>query len=335
MGTFPMRSRFAVTRSIWYARRMAGNQERGGLSPNELARRAGRWLPAPALTRLLGRSLRGLGVSLCMHRVLPAPRPTDWQPGLSMPAPELDALIELLLASRAGEAKGWLSVTFDDGYADAGDYLRTRAGRFPDVEFIFFVCPEKSEQRAGFRWDLVEEGLKAGTPPEAAQALMRAPVDAQAENQRAELRALSAHPAYRLSTLEELRELAALPNVRLGNHTNLHLSSQQSPDEVVKADFERSTRQFERLFGPQRHFAFPFGTPRHHVEQRHVDWLHALGDFPLWTTEARPYRLAERRPRAVLPRFPVDGAKTAPELAGWIAARALNFKVRGTPYRYA
>lgn len=333
MGTFPSRSRFAVTQPVWYARHMARNQERRRPSPDELAGLAGRLLPGPVLRPILGRALQNLGVSLCLHRVAARPRPTDWQPGLSIPAPELDALIELLLSSRPGAAKGWLSVTFDDGYRDAAEYLRTRAPRFPDVEFLFFVCPEKAETRAGFRWDLVEESLKAGRPN--AGALLDEPVDLARENLRPELRALTSLDDYALSTVEELRALREIPNLQLGNHTDLHRSPANSPDALVKADFERSTAAFTRLFGPPRHFAFPFGTPRHHFAQRHVDWLRGLGDFPIWTTEARPYRLEERAARAVLPRFPVDGNKDALTLAGWIAARSLDFKVRGTKHHFA
>ena len=123
--------------------------------------------------------------------------------------------------------------------------------------------------------------------------------------------------------------------MQLGNHTSLHRSPAKSADEVVKADFERSTAAFTRLFGTPRHFAFPYGTPRYHFAQRHVDWLRALGDFPIWTTEARPYRLGERGAKAVLPRFPVDGTKDAHTLAGWIAARSLDFRVRGTRHHFS
>lgn len=289
---------------------------------------AGRWLPGPALGALLTGALRGLGVSLCMHRIAARPRPTDWQQGLSMPAPELDALIELLLAARPGR----LSVTFDDGYREVGAYLRSRAAKYPEVDFVFFICPEKTEQRAGFRWDLVEESIKSGADRRA--ELLDAPAEVLLENERPELRALAGVEDYALCTVEELKALEKLPNVRLGNHTSLHLSAANTPDEVVKADFERSTQTFTRLFGKQQQFAFPFGTPKHHFEQRHVDWLRALGDFPIWTTEARPYRMKELRPGGVLPRFPVDGRKDARTLAGWIAARALDFRARGTRHRF-
>lgn len=294
---------------------------------NGLARLAGRALPEGALKLVLGSALHGLGVSLCLHRISARPRPSDWQEGLSMPAPELDTLIELLLSSRPGPSRDWLRVSFDDGYCDAGDYLRTRAKRFPQVQFDFFICPEKSEGRAGFRWDLVEQRHRD-------TALLATPADLKGENRRPELRALAEHPDFALCTLEELRELASMPNVTLGNHSNLHLSSAKFPDEVIKADFERSTAAFTRLFGAPQHFAFPYGTPRFHFERRHVDWLRALGPFPIWSTEPRPYRLDELRPGGVLPRFPVNGEKDAPSLAGWIAARALSFRARGTHHRY-
>jgi hypothetical protein len=298
------------------------------VSPDALAHLAGGALPALALRPLLATALDGLGCALCLHRMQPR-RPTDWQPGLSMPPAQLDALLELLLTARPGRAAGWLTVSFDDGYADSAEYVRTRAPRFPEVEFLFFVCPEKLEQRAGFRWDLAEQTLRAGAPLPAARALCDAPVDLTSENARADLRALCTQPDFQLATLDEVRELARLPNLTLGNHTNLHLSATSFADALVEADYRRSTQDFNRLFGLQAQFAFPYGTPRHHFAPRHVEALHALGDFTIWTTEARPYRLAERGPRAVLPRFPVNGSRSAKALAGWIAARSLDFRVRG------
>ncbi len=261
--------------------------------------------------------------------MLPERRATDWQPGLNMPPASLDRLLELLVASRPRRAARWLSVTFDDGYADSAAYIRSRARAFPQVEFTFFVCPAKLESRAGFRWDLAEEAMKAGRPFEEAEALTRAPVDVEGENDRPELRALSPLPAYQLSTVDEARALLEFDNVRLGNHTDLHLSAERTDDAVVWADYQGSTARFERLFGPVQQFAFPYGTPVHHFGARHVEMLRRLGDFELWTTEARPYRLEERRPGAVLPRFPVNGERSAEELAGGIAARALDFRVRG------
>ena len=284
-------------------------------------------MPAPALRIVLSNALRGLGVSLCLHRIAARPRPTDWQQGLSIPAHELDALIEVLLEAKPAR----LSVTFDDGYREVASWLASRAPRYPAVDFTFFLCPEKAEQRAGFRWDLVEELLKRGLDR---KELLSAPADVLRENARGELRALVDHPDYELASVGELRELTKLPNVLLGNHTSLHLSAANSPDLVVKADFERSTKTFTRLFGAPTQFAFPYGTPKHHFDRKHVEWLRALGDFSIWTTEARPYRLEELQPGGVLPRFPIDGRLSANELAGWIAARSLDFRARGTKHQY-
>lgn len=337
MGTFPIRRRgtrawYEKTEAVLLVKTGMPTSLRQRLAPNALAALAGERLPTPALRALVGGAFRGLHAALCLHRV-GATRPTDWQPGLSMPADELGALLELLLVSRPGDADGWLTVAFDDGYRDAAAWLTANAPRFPQVEFLFFVNPEKAERRAGFRWDLVEERLKAGDTPDAARALTDAPCDLDGENRRPELQALAEHPAYALCTPEELRAVVR-HNVTLGNHTNLHLSSARSPDALVREDFRRSTADFERLFGPQRQFAFPFGTPRWHIDVRHVRWLRELGSFPIWTTEARPFRREERQPGAALPRFPIDGTKPAHALAGWMAARALDFRVRGTKHDY-
>src|SRR3954465_6745055 len=122
---------------------MPRTTERRRLSPDALAAAAGRWLPDLALRKLLNGALQGLGVSLCLHRIAARPRPTDWQPGLSIPAPELDELIELLLAGQPRR----LSITFDDGYREVAAYLASRARRYREVDFTFFICPEKTEAR--------------------------------------------------------------------------------------------------------------------------------------------------------------------------------------------
>ena len=292
------------------------------LSPNELATWAGEHLPTPVLRRVIGQCLGSLSVALCLHRVAEAERTTDWQPGLNIAPTRLDALIELLVSSRPTSAP-WLTVSFDDGYDDAAQYIASRAPRFKTVEFLFFVCPEKLEQRAGFRWDAAEEALKAGAAKSVAAALMAAPVTLATENARPDLRALADAPEYQLASVETVKQLARLPNVKLGNHSNLHLVATQLPVLEVDEDYRRSTETFTRLFGPQRHFAFPFGTPKFQFDQRHVELLRALGDFTIWSTEPRPYRAGER---GVQPRYAVNGRQSAKAIAGWVAARALKYR---------
>lgn len=293
----------------------------------------GRVLPRGVLESSLGASLAGLGASLCLHRVGPE-RSSNWQRGLSIEASALDELLELLLRRRPGTSANWLSLSFDDGYRDAAEYVRSRAPRFPSVEFFFFVCPRKVERRVGFRWDAIEQKLGSGASRDEALRLNDEPHLNDGENERPELVGLADTPPFELVTPEEVRELATLHNVRIGNHSNLHASPVTLPDDEAARDYRESRADFERLFGPQRDFAFPFGTPHHHFRQRHVELVRALGDSSIWTTEARPYRLSERRPGAVLPRFPIDGSRPPSELAGWIAARSLAFRLAGTKHHY-
>ncbi|MHB8878031.1 MAG: polysaccharide deacetylase family protein [Myxococcaceae bacterium] len=290
--------------------------------------RAGRFAPSFVLRPLLKAVVGRRAIALCLHRVSEERRPSDFQPELTIDPLELDRLIGLLL-SAGREAAGWLTVTFDDGYEDAARYVKTRAARFPGVEFLVFVCPEKSERRAGFRWDLVETRALAGAPLAVAKEAFDLPLDVEGENGRDELLALGGTAAFRLADLGLLNELRALPNVALGNHTNCHFKQTELTPAQSALEYQRSRADFERLFGLQRQFAFPFGTPRHEFDGGHVAQLRAQGPFLIWTTEPRPYRPSERRPGAVLPRFPVRGHWGHRGIAAWIAARALISRLRG------
>jgi hypothetical protein len=246
---------------------------------------------------------------------------------MTMPAGDLDGLIELLLASRRG-GDPWLSVTFDDGYADCVEYVARRAPRYPEVEFLVFACPEKIERRAGFRWDLVDRDVRGGRQLEEAwHAHMDQPRDVLAENEREDLRALAALPEYRLATLEDLRAISRLPNVALGNHTNCHFKACELSPEQFAVEVERSEADFARLFGDSAHFAFPYGWPL--FDGAHVATLLARTRGLVWSTTRRPYRPDERRARALLPRFPVDGRWGARGTAAWIAGRSAIFRARG------
>jgi len=282
--------------------------------------------PRRLLRGALRAALGDLQVGLCLHRV-GAPLPGAFLPQMTMPAGELDGLIELLLASHRSGPR-WLSVTFDDGYADSVDYVASRAARYPDVEFLVFACPQKAERRAGFRWDLVDRDVRAGRGLEEAwYAHMDRPRDLATENEREDLRALAALPEYRLATPEELRALAGLPNVALGNHSNCHFkASELSADEFAR-EVEASEADFARLFGPSAHFAFPYGWPL--FDGSHVATLLARTRGLVWSTTRRPYRAEERRARSLLPRFPVDGRWGARGTAAWIAGRAALFRARG------
>jgi peptidoglycan/xylan/chitin deacetylase (PgdA/CDA1 family) len=216
-------------------------------------------------------------------------------------------------------------VTFDDGYEDAAAYVETRAPKLPDVEFLFFVCPEKTERGAGFRWDAEDHARRTGAVPPPGEP----PGDVLRENEQEWLQGLGRLPHYRLATLETVRALARRPNVALGNHTNGHLWPRSLSDEQARAEYARSWDDFERLFGSSSHFAFPYGTPHFDLEPRHVRAASEVRRSLLWSTEGRPYDRGEREPGAVLPRFPVDGTLDQRQIATQIVARSLAWRSRG------
>ena len=226
-------------------------------------------------------------MALCFHRVRQVRPDEALFPEMSCPEAEIDALIDLLL--EAGDRdRRWLTIAFDDGYRDAAEYLRARAQRYPEVEWLFFVCPRKVERRAGFVWDLAERSGKGAA-----------------------------------ADIGLCRELVGLPNVALGNHTNGHHRASSLTVETLRREYNDSARDFERLFGSQRHFAFPFGTPGRDVSEEAVELAREAAPLAvLWSTEARGFDPVDRRPGAVLPRFAADGTWGFRATALRIARRA-------------
>jgi peptidoglycan/xylan/chitin deacetylase (PgdA/CDA1 family) len=272
------------------------------------------------LKGLLAASLGEWKLALCLHRVCAQRREDELLPEFTIPADTLDALIELLLASRP-KGERWLTVSFDDGYEDSAAYVLSRAPRFPQVDWLYFLCPEKAERQVGFRWDLVELRRRRGEPAEL-DAFMAAPH--VAENEREDLREVARRSEFALASVETCRALDRLRNVELGNHTDTHLRAATVSPELFALEAQASTERFERLFGPQRHFAFPFGTPREDFTDEHVEVLRQQTPSFIWSTARRPYLPGERSPGAVLPRMVVDGRMTLPQMAAWIAVHALR-----------
>jgi hypothetical protein len=274
-------------------------------------------VPIPVMRVLLGRVLEGTHVAVCLHRVDDGSRGTSRAMETVIHPNELDQLLGILVASRPSAAKPWLMVSFDDGYADAAEYVASRLTRFPDVKWFFFVCPEKLKKRAGFRWD-----LKA---PSAEASLFAPPFDVRSENDRADLRELGDRADCRLMTIEECRQIALHPNVVLGNHTNCHFKQTDIPIDDSRFDMEASRREFEELFGRTDHFAFPFGTPQKEFGDEHVRLAKGLGYKHVWSVDRRPYFPEEQ---GVLPRYPVFGTWPATKTALAILLQAAKWRWR-------
>jgi hypothetical protein len=285
-----------------------------------------------SLARLVRASLGERQVALCFHRVAERRRDGELIPKLTMPPAEIDRLIRFLLEA-VGRSDGWLTVSFDDGYLDSAEYILSRAPRFPEVEWLFFVCPEKTERQVGFRWDLAETRRRSN-PGLDEDRIIFGPVDLSSENLRSELVQLAGEPGFRLADVELCRRIQRLPNAALGNHSNVHQRPALLAFEQYRAEYQASTRDFHRLFGPPAHFAFPFGVPEHDFFAEHVDAVRRLGRFLIWSTEPRPFHARERSQGAVLPRFAVDGTRTWNELAAHIAIHAFRTRFRGQAGRY-
>lgn len=276
-------------------------------------------LPSRDVWTLFDAAVENVSIALCLHRVS-----RDENNDLTIRTAELDAFVERAHLARPRTERPWLTLSFDDGYADACTYVESRAPRYPDVEWLLLVCPEKAEHGSGFRWDLdarrhVED---------------RTPLDVRRENRRIELRATALRRDCRLAALQQCRRLHAFDNATLGNHTNCHFRALSLTFDEVELDYRRSNADFTRLFGRPEHFAFPFGTPGEDFDQRHVELLRGIGDATIWTTARRPYLAEHRSPRAVLPRFPVDGRWSAVQLAFWIAMLSIRAHARGLTAMY-
>jgi hypothetical protein len=202
-------------------------------------------------------------------------------------------------------APSQLFFCFDDGYRDAANYVAARAPLHSSVQWLFFVCPEKTENRAGFRWDLYEATAEGQKPGADLDSFLEADLDIDAENRRPELRRVAESGDFPLATVSECAQLASLRNVSLGNHTNCHFRLTALPKDQAERELRDSTADFERLWGPCRHFAFPFGTPIQDFTMEHVRLINQARPVLSWSTQQRAFMPAEIAPGAVLPRFTV------------------------------
>jgi hypothetical protein len=270
-------------------------------------------------------ALRNLDLTLYLHRV-GASRPYDPNPGLSVDAAVIDDVIAFLLDALPSTR---LTVSFDDGYADAIAYVESRAQRFSRADYLISICPQKLERRAGFRWDWLETLREQGATVADYDAFIYAHYDVATENDRPELRRLADLPQFRLATVEEVRAVARQPNVRLANHTNCHLPLRALSAAEAARELSDSTADFRRLFGDAaRDFTFPCGWPGRHFDASHVQLLRMLGLERLHTTRESPYSPNILQPGVVLPRVQLLGTWTRQQMLTWILRRALVFRLR-------
>ena len=235
---------------------------------------------------------------------------------------ELDELLESLHATR--RESGWLTLSFDDGYQDSADYIRSRAPRYPGVNFLLFVCPEKTERGVGFRWDAWEKLRSRGKATGTLDEFLAFERIIDTENTRADLIDAGKDPLFRLASVEECLSLKKLPNVALGNHTNTHFKLSEISSDDAKTELERSHAHFVELFGESEHFAFPYGTPGESYREEHVHQVRRLGYTKVWSTVGRTFAPEST---GELPRFAVHGDWPLQDTVAWIAKASLKARV--------
>lgn len=211
-------------------------------------------IPVAILRRIVARLIGDDEIALCLHRVGPTGLASQTlMPELCHDPGDIDAILDVF---RRIESR--LTMAFDDGYADAAEYVLDRAPRHPEVDWRFMLCPQKTIDRRGFPWDDWIADERVGDVDDFL-------LDWQAAHDSDPARAAGSvggaeREPFRLATIEECRELALLDNVRLGNHSDRHLPSVWLKGDELADEIRMSNERFVGAFGAVTDFAFPFGT---------------------------------------------------------------------------
>lgn len=299
------------------------------------------------IAKIYGLCLGKQDLALCLHRVCETRRTTDPYPANTIEKAKLLHMLSLVSAfHRQGPSR--LTLSFDDGYADAVEFVRTEAPRYPQIEWIVFICPIKSEKRIGFRWDrfeLAQHGdqdavlrrvksqMDPGSFPPSIQGEslyqhINKGLDPGLDAIDPSLRIFPDLDPFRLSSLAELKALLEIPAVRLGNHSNTHLRLSTLSDSQANREIQDSLAAMQRLFAPTQDFAIPFGTPARDYLPPHIELLRRNGVRSIWTTYSAPFWPRESRAGAVLPRFVIIGTWSYKRILLYIALTSFAHRYR-------
>jgi hypothetical protein len=277
-------------------------------------------LPRWALISMLNRVVGSFHIALCFHRF----KPFGFK-YFSFTCSDPDATDDLLNELKKIQKKCKIHITIDDGYADAIDFSRNRAGEWSRGMWINFVCPLRCKKSLGFRWDVKRKMRDDGamTIPNT-----EVPVgNLVLELERAELLEIGRDLDFKISTLEEIKN-ATRQGLAFGNHGTFHFKYNDISDSDVKLDLELSKTHGEGLGSSfLREFAFPFGTPEAEFSQRHFDMVKERGYLRIWSTESRPFTDEEfEKGSSALPRFAINGRWSVNLVLARILLRTLRFR---------
>jgi peptidoglycan/xylan/chitin deacetylase (PgdA/CDA1 family) len=267
----------------------------------------------------------------------------------------MDTLVEILdTGERSAE---FISVTFDDGYADnfttAYPILKKRG-----IPFTIYVTTSFPDQKAIVWWYILEDMLNQDLQVEfefqgtsyrfntgnneerqlfgsTVRNLMKAssPQDLKTlADQVFEKHGID--PFLKVKELslnwDQLRQLAADPLVAIGAHTMNHLLLKNLPTESVREEIIEGRARLEKMLGREiEHFAFPFGGANAAGDREFKLVREAKFKSGVTTRLANIFpqhrQHMECLPRIDMGLFP-DIASLRTALDGWVPARMNHFK---------
>ena len=255
-------------------------------------------------------------VALCLHRVGKTRNLNTALPDLIICEEKLDKLLRNLAVAfeLRDQSKPVLTVTFDDGYFDAYNFIFSRAKQYPQFNWIFFICPQKLLKRAGFRWDLYARTFNG----EDLDNFCFNNQNIKTENDRSDLKEVCASDIFSLASVADCRALIENPNVFLGNHTNCHFRTSCLSCDEARLEISESFADFAMLFGNCDHFAFPIGTPVKDFSKRDVDLVREVFTGKIWSLEQNISSRSHDGTWGTFPRIGINGR---------LSLRAILFKI--------
>ena len=252
-----------------------------------------RTLSRESLEKSIEKTLRSTNLAICLHRITDSDSDRTKNP-LTITSKTLKELLSSLNRIACGSDVGKLTITFDDGYMESLEFIQKNQSNYPNLSWIYFICPEKSIKNEGFEWD----------PP----------------NKKAELssieRCFSAHKKH---------------SIKIGNHTNSHRSiSTLSNDEIIN-EIQLSIKKLKDHNIDHTDFAFPYGYPNVHFTESQSTLIkneysrHSI-DVSLWSTEPYPYP-AKSNP-IIIPRIPILGTEDSTSSLSKILMQSIKLKIR-------
>ena len=222
----------------------------------------------------LARQLRGGGVVLCYHDVVPGTAASPWDgQGLHMPLPTFERQMRWIAAnyevvpldefvdrlSRGGPLRGVAAMTFDDGYAGVFEHALPllRHLRIPATVFIVAEAPARDE---GFWWDQPDV-LGTLTPARRRRWLTQLRGDGATIVRSLDPARSTAKPprTYRPADWPTITE-AVRSGLRLGVHSNTHRSLPTLDEVELRREVVESRNVITRHTGvTPEFFAYPYG----------------------------------------------------------------------------